>query len=96
MKRSLYILSVEGTLPPQVIRARVQDIQLHPVKKLLFIKFTEHQLRAEIVTRLQAGYIFMLSVSWDLISQIYHFVFPRPLAVEQHCSLLEGEMLTSS
>ena len=49
------VLSVGGTSPPQVIRAGVQDIQLHPVKKLLFIKFTEQQLRDEVVTRLQAG-----------------------------------------
>jgi hypothetical protein len=34
---------------------RVQDIQLHPVKKLLFIKFTEQQLRDEVAVRLQAG-----------------------------------------
>ena len=44
-----------GTSSPQVIRAGVQDIQLHPVKKLLFIKFTEQQLRDEVAVRLQAG-----------------------------------------
>ena len=51
------VLSVGGTSPPQVIRAGVQDIQLHPVKKLLFIKFTEQQLRDEISTRLQGGLV---------------------------------------
>ena len=51
------VLSVGGTSPPQVVRAGVQDIQLHPVKKLLFIKFTEQQLRDEVVTRLQNGLV---------------------------------------
>ena len=49
------MLSVGGTSSSQVIRAGVQDIQLHPVKKLLFIKFTEQQLRNEVAVRLQAG-----------------------------------------
>ena len=49
------VLSVGGTSPPQVIRAAVKDIQLHPVKKLLFIKFSEQHLRDEVVTRLQRG-----------------------------------------
>ena len=51
------VLSVGGTSPPQVIRAAVQDIQLHPVKKLLFIKFTEQHLRDEVVARLQGGLV---------------------------------------
>ena len=51
------VLSVGGTSSPQVIRAGVQDIQLHPVKKLLFIKFTEQQLRDEVAVRLQAGLV---------------------------------------
>ena len=51
------VLSVGGTSPPQVVRAGVQDIQLHPVKKLLFVKFTEQQLRDEVVTRLQNGLV---------------------------------------
>ena len=51
------VLSVGATSPPQVVRAGIQDIQLHPVKKLLFIKFTEQQLRDEIVMRLQAGLV---------------------------------------
>ena len=49
------VLSVGGTSPPHVIRAAVMDIQLHPVKKLLFIKFTDQQVRDEVVSRLQAG-----------------------------------------
>ena len=51
------VLSVGGTSPPQVIRAAVKDIQLHPVKKLLFIKFSEQHLRDEVVTRLQRGLV---------------------------------------
>jgi hypothetical protein len=38
------VLSVGGTSSPQVIRAGVQGIQLHPVKKLLFIKFSSDTL----------------------------------------------------
>ena len=49
------VLSVGGTSSPQVIRAGVKDIQLHPVKKLLFIKFSDEQIRDEVVRRLQAG-----------------------------------------
>ena len=49
------VLSVGGTSSPHVIRAGVQNIQLHPVKKLLFIKFTEQRLRDEVVERLQTG-----------------------------------------
>ena len=49
------VLSVGGASPPHVIRAAVLDIQLHPVKKLLFIKFTDQQIRDEVVVRLQAG-----------------------------------------
>ena len=49
------VLSVGGISSPQVIRAGVHDIQLHPVKKLLFIKFTEQKIRDEVVGRLQAG-----------------------------------------
>ena len=51
------VLSLGGTSSPQVIRAGVQDIQLHPVKKLLFIKFTDQQLRDEVAVRLQAGLV---------------------------------------
>ena len=49
------VLSVGGASPPHVIRAAVLDIQLHPVKKLMFIKFTDQQIRDEVVVRLQAG-----------------------------------------
>ena len=44
-----------GISPPHVIRAGVYDIQLHPVKKLLLIKFTEQRIRDEVVRSLQAG-----------------------------------------
>ena len=49
------VLSVGGTSPPHVIRAAVLDIQLHPVKKLMFVKFTDQKVRDEVVARLQAG-----------------------------------------
>ena len=49
------VLSVGGVSPPHMIRTAVLDIQLHPVKKLLFIKFTDQLIRDEIVGRLQAG-----------------------------------------
>ena len=45
------VLSVGGTSPPQLIRAAVQDIQLHPVKKL--------HLRDEVVVRLQGGLVWL-------------------------------------
>ena len=44
------VLSEGGTSPPHVIRSAVLDIQLHPVKKLLFIKFTDQLIRDEIHT----------------------------------------------
>ena len=43
------VLSVGGTSPSHVIRAAVLDIQLHPVKKLLFIKFSDKPVRDEVV-----------------------------------------------
>jgi hypothetical protein len=49
------LLTVGGTSQPQLIRACVQDIQLHPVKKLLFLKFTDQQLGDEVDARLQTG-----------------------------------------
>ena len=49
------VMSEGGTSPPHVIRTAVLDIQLHPVKKLLFIKFTDHLVRDEVVGRLQIG-----------------------------------------
>ena len=49
------VLSMGGTSPPHVIRAAVVDIQVHPVKKLLFIKFGDQNVRDEVVGRLQAG-----------------------------------------
>ena len=51
------VLSVGGSSPPQLIRAGVLDIQLHPVKKLLFIKFSEQKIRDEVVVRLQSGLV---------------------------------------
>ena len=51
------VLSVGGTSPPQLILASVLDIQLHPVKKLLFIKFMEQKIRDEVVGRLQSGLV---------------------------------------
>ena len=49
------VVAVGGNSPPQLIRAAVVDIQLHPVKKLLFLKFKELQLRDEVADWFQAG-----------------------------------------
>ena len=49
------VMSVGGASAPHVVRAAVLDIQLHPVKKLMFVKFTDQQIRDEVVARLQAG-----------------------------------------
>ena len=51
------VLAVGGTSSPQQIRSAVQDIQLHPVKKLLFLKFTDQGIRDEIATRLHSGLV---------------------------------------
>ena len=51
------VLAVGGTSAPQQIRAAVVDIQLHPVKKLLFLKFDDQTIRDEIATRLQTGIV---------------------------------------
>ena len=51
------VLAVGGTSSPQQIRAAVVDIQLHPVKKLLFLKFTDKAIRDEVATRLQSGLV---------------------------------------
>ena len=37
------------------LRKAVQDVQFHPVKMLLFIRFSEEQLRDDTVTRLQSA-----------------------------------------
>ena len=49
------VLAEGGTSSPQQVRAAVVDIQLHPVKKLLFLKFTDQVIRDEVATRLQSG-----------------------------------------
>ena len=51
------VLSVGSNSPPGVIRAAVKDVQLHPVKKLLFLKFSDQQIRDEVATRLQSGLV---------------------------------------
>ena len=51
------VLAVGGTSTPQQIREAVVDIQLHPVKKLLFLKFADQNIRDEVATRLQAGLV---------------------------------------
>ena len=51
------VLAVGGTSAPQQIRAAVVDIQLHPVKKLLFLKFYDQTIRDKIATRLQTGIV---------------------------------------
>ena len=51
------VLAVGSTSAPQLIRASVKDVQLHPVKKLLFLKFSEQHIRDEVAARLQAGLV---------------------------------------
>ena len=46
------VLSVGSNSGPGLIRAAVKDVQLHPVKKLLFLKFTDQQIRDKVATRL--------------------------------------------
>ena len=42
------VLSVGSTSAPGLIRAAVKDAQLHPVKKLLFFKFSDQLIRDEV------------------------------------------------
>ena len=51
------VLSVGSTSAPGLIRAAVKDVQLHPVKKLLFFKFSDQVIRDEVAARLQAGLV---------------------------------------
>ena len=51
------VLSVGSVSGPQLIRAAVRDVQLHPVKKLLFMKFTDKSIRDEVAARLQTGLV---------------------------------------
>ena len=51
------VLAVGGTSSPQQVRAAVLDVQMHPVKKLLFLKFTDQAIRDEVATRLQSGLV---------------------------------------
>ena len=51
------VLSVGSTSAPGLIRAGVRDVQLHPVKKLLFLKFTDQKIRDEVAIRLQTGLV---------------------------------------
>ena len=51
------VLAVGSTSAPQMIRSAVKDVQLHPVKKLLFLKFNEQHVRDEVAARLQAGLV---------------------------------------
>ena len=51
------VLAVGGTSSPQQVRAAVVDIQLHPVKKLLFLKFADQAVQDEVATRLQDGLV---------------------------------------
>ena len=71
------VLSVGSKSAPAVIRAAVKDVQLHPVKKLLFIKFSAQQIRDEVASRLQAGLVwpaFDTSVSgWAMDKPVERF-----------------------
>ena len=51
------VLAVGSTSAPGLIRAGVKDVQLHPVKKLLFLKFSDQLIRDEVAARLQAGLV---------------------------------------
>ena len=51
------VLSIGSKSGPGLIRSAVKDVQLHPVKKLLFLKFTDQLIRDEVATRLQAGLV---------------------------------------
>ena len=51
------VLAVGSTSVPQLIRAAVKDVQLHPVKKLLFLKFNDLTIRDEVAARLQTGLV---------------------------------------
>ena len=51
------VLAVSSTSVPQLIRAAVKDVQLHPVKKLLFLKFNDLTIRDEVAARLQTGFV---------------------------------------
>ena len=51
------VLSVGGKSSPQLIRAAVRDVQLHPVNKLLFMKFTDKSIRDEVAARPQTGLV---------------------------------------
>ena len=39
----------------QELRSAVKDVQFHPVKMLLFVRFSEEQIRDDIVTRIQSA-----------------------------------------
>ena len=52
-----FVYSVGSVSAPQLIRAAVRDVQLHPVKKLLFMKFTDKSIRDEVAARLQTGLV---------------------------------------
>ena len=39
------------------LRRAVQDVQFHPVKMLLFIRFSEEKLRDDTVARLQSAQV---------------------------------------
>ena len=65
------VLCGEYFCPKLLFRAGVQDIQLHPVKKLLFIKFTEQQLRDEVVTRLQTVVCLRHHCDWVVNGQAF-------------------------
>ena len=51
------VLSIGSTSAPGLIRAAVKDVQLHPVKKLLFLKFIDQNIRDEVAARLQTGLV---------------------------------------
>ena len=51
------VLSIGSKSAPMLIRSAVKDVQLHPVKNLLFLKFTDQQIWDEVANRLQDGLV---------------------------------------
>ena len=43
--------------PTDILRKAVKDVQLHPVKMLIFIRFSDDKFRDEVVARIRSGVI---------------------------------------
>ena len=47
--------------PPDVLRQSVDDVQFHPVKMIIFVKFKNEGAKNQVIGRLQSG----LGVYWS-------------------------------